>query len=156
MAASPKIAEKNLWAWLRGGKVSFGLDLHIQRIESNTALGIPDVEGCLKVWPASVSFWTELKAAARPVRATTQIKHNVTADQVSWHRKRYHAGGVSNLLLQIGSGNEAKKYLVNSSELLAFQKPITEAEIASISKDVTQWPPNRVLAACAGLETQED
>ncbi|QIW86577.1 hypothetical protein AMA2_18 [Achromobacter phage AMA2] len=153
MAASPKIAETNLWRWVREAKAHFGRELHIQRIESSTGLGIPDVEACLKIWPSSFSFWIELKAVARPARSSTPIKHNITAEQIAWHRNRYHAGGTSYVLLQIGSGRESKKYLIPGSELLAFQKPITEEEIRFCSREATDWTPQRLLDACARPET---
>ncbi|AJD82803.1 DNA helicase [Achromobacter phage JWX] len=153
MAASPKIAETALWKWVREGKVHFGRDLHIQRIESTTGLGIPDVEACLKMWPSSISFWLELKAVARPARESTPIRHNITAEQIAWHRNRYHAGGHSYVLLQIGSGHESKKYLIPGSELLAFQKPITEEEIRACAREATDWTPQRLLDACARPKT---
>lgn len=152
MAASPKIDEKNLWAWLRKAKAHFGRDLHIQRIESATGLGIPDVEVCLKKWPISYSFWIELKAVARPARESTPIRHNITAEQIAWHRNRYHAGGLSFVLLQIGSGHDSKKYLIPGAELLAFQAPLSEEEIGSKAREATDWTPQGLLDTCACFE----
>lgn len=103
------VRESRLWQWLSDAPKKFWRDqLDIQRVENGVALGVPDVEGCLQ----GESFWIELKTSDRPKRATTRIRARFEDWQVPWLRRRCRAGGKAFLLIQVGSGRSAGRYLL--------------------------------------------
>lgn len=72
--------ESNFWATIRRNTKTH--DIHWQRIESGTAPGIPDLEGC----QGGRTCWIELKVAKGN-------KVLLTHDQCNWlHKRAHHAG----------------------------------------------------------------
>lgn len=72
--------------------------LYCERVENLVARGTPDVYG--------VGWWMELKAAPRPpARASTRLlgDKGLNRDQVNWHIAHAAAGGVSFVLIGVGS-----------------------------------------------------
>jgi Holliday junction resolvase len=81
--------EKNLWGLLRTHWN--GPECHLQRIETGTQRGVPDVNGC---WQGA-EFWIELKVAKGN---SAQLR----PEQVAWHLQRARAGGRSWILVRKG------------------------------------------------------
>ncbi len=100
-------------------------DLHIQRVENLVGSGAPDVEGKLR---EGSQFWIELKSAARPKR-DGPIRFKVRDSQVEWMRRRVAVGGQAWLLLQVGSGRAAERYLVWGGHAAKVQEGWTETTL---------------------------
>lgn len=118
METSKSVRESRLWAWLRSNtKAYFKHNLHMHRVENSATAGMPDVEGCLN----GNQFWIELKCCARPATATSKIKSRFQSAQLPWLKDRIRAGGRAFVLIQVGSGTEARRYLIpgNSAGILA-------------------------------------
>lgn len=108
MSNDDKVAEKSLWRWLSKHGLTAS-QAHIQRIESGAGVGVPDVEGCIR----GASVWIELKSCKRPARASTPCRPSITREQVLWLKRRWQtAGALSWLLVQVGSGPGARRYLM--------------------------------------------
>lgn len=102
--------ESTLWTWLKTGAQEYAApQLHLQRIENAIAKGTPDVEGCIR----GVCFWLELKAAARPKRASTPVRTHIDYEQLAWLKQRTAAGGIALMLLRVGSGPSRSIYLID-------------------------------------------
>jgi len=147
-----KIKESNLWNWLSKAKDVLKDHLDIQRVENSTGSGTPDVEGHLK---GKDSFWIELKTAARPTRNTTPINHGLKPAQIGWIYRRNMAGGNVFVLLQVGSGATAKRYLIEGSQILEFQKPLTEGMIhglATWTRETSNLTPYDVIIIATGYQ----
>ena len=101
--------ESSLWKWLKNSvtPLTYELGLEMSRIENDAGMGTPDVEGIF-----SQQFWIELKRVNRPKRLTTKIKPKFQPHQVPWLERRWKCGGNSWVLLQIGEGHEAARYLI--------------------------------------------
>lgn len=119
-----KARESSLWSWLKKAEDRL-LNLHISRIENTAGFGTPDVEGCFN----GKAFWIELKSAARPSSPTTKIRPKFQPGQPNWHKKRHQAGGESFILLQVGSGAGAKRYLLFGIFAKDLFNGLTEAEL---------------------------
>jgi hypothetical protein len=95
--------ERKLWIKLREGMAPYW---RVQRIETGTSPGVPDVWYC---FPSGDSGWLELKALpAWPKRAATIVRlPHFRPEQRAWmpHIGKY-IGNVY-LLLQVGSGSKA-------------------------------------------------
>lgn len=140
-----KTFEKNLWRWLHRSWRHVR-DLHVQRVESGTSEGVPDVEGC---W-ASKSFWIELKTVACPKREGTPVRINhFTAAQRKWLKRRTDVGGRAWLLLQVGSGSSARRYLIHGF-LVDDVGELNEAQLFELSAIHPKDAPEDILAAAAG------
>jgi hypothetical protein len=139
--------ESSLWKWLLNGKDAFTDDLlHMTRIENLVDEGTPDVEGCLD----GDAFWIELKSNARPKRETTRCiePRDIRPQQEPWLKRRWNAGGNAWMLIQIGEGHNAKRYLVPGNRV--WQVPNrTELELAKISLPVTARTASGVLILAA-------
>lgn len=123
-----KADESSLWQWLKKAESGFGTILHLERIENSCAKGTPDVLGCL----SSVSFTIELKAVERPKSKATTIDIGLSVDQIWWAKRRFDAGGRDHwVLVQVGSGTDAKRYLIKGIFADCFEKRKTEADIES-------------------------
>ncbi len=101
--------ESGLWRWLAKARPVLRDDLHMTRVENSVASGTPDVEG---QWAQFGQFWIELKSEARPARDSSKVPFRVRDGQVEWLRRRCAAGGQAWLMLQVGSGRSAGRYLV--------------------------------------------
>ena len=119
--------EKQFWAWIRPKVITIP-DLHIQRIESMSSSGTPDVEGC---WSA-VPFQIELKSCIRPKRFTTKLDYDVKKSQVFWHEDRYKAGGKSYILVNVETGRKRTLYLVPGQDIRLIVN-CTETQLAAVS-----------------------
>ncbi len=112
MTASTAVSETDLWDWLKQSNVGSGRDLHMRRVENLVGVGDADVSGCYR----GRYFDIELKTAARPARWDTVVlnprNEYVRPAQKVWHRCRWLAGGNNFVLLQVGSGGEAIRYLL--------------------------------------------
>ncbi len=86
-----------LWASARRHLSPYGC---LQRIETSTAPGVPDVAYCL----LGASGWLELKEVASwPKKPETPLRLNsLTLDQVLWMERWERAGGSAHVLLQAG------------------------------------------------------
>jgi hypothetical protein len=90
--------EKDLWRTMQLALKEYG---HLQRIESMTGLGIPDVNYCF----SSHEGWFENKYIPRwPARvdALVTVDH-YTAQQRLWARQRIKAGGKVYMMLMVGT-----------------------------------------------------
>lgn len=115
--------ETSLWNWLKKARDYFGSALHIRRVENAVSTGDPDADGILK----GKDFTIELKCCARPARGSTRLRyHDVTINQVEWHKHRLAAGGASAFLIQVGDGPEAVRYLVHGAEAHALAEGVNE------------------------------
>jgi hypothetical protein len=106
--------------------------LHMTRIENGVGAGQPDVEG---QWLKLGQFWIELKTSKRPVFKTSKVTgYDLKTSQVAWHRHRWLVGGSTTMLMQVGSGAAASRYLVPGNMLSGIVvNGVTELELARIS-----------------------
>jgi hypothetical protein len=123
--------ENRLWAWLSKAKPSYREALHMTRVENSVGQGTPDVEGQLhgalaKVGPNGGSFWIELKVAERPKRADANVRVKFQPYQVPWLTRRDRAGGNAHLLIQVGSGRGASRYLVPAARAREVEAGVAE------------------------------
>jgi hypothetical protein len=116
--------ESGLWRWLKDAKQELRDELHMQRVENSIGGGTPDVEGHLFAFG---QFWIELKSAARP-KSDLPIRFKVRDAQVEWMRRRAKSGfHRAWLLLQVGSGKSARRYLVPGRHAGSVRDGVTEA-----------------------------
>lgn len=125
-----KTRENRLWGWLKKGGASFKQRLHMGRVENAVGEGMADVNGCLQPGP---DFWIELKTEARPVRTDTKIRPKFQPGQAPWHRRRRVAGGRAFVLLQVGSGNGARRYLLPGELVPSMARGMTEKRLEELS-----------------------
>ena len=121
--------EKHLWQWLRQAKFIIGADLFLGRVENNVTAGNPDVDCCF----SGLAFGIELKSVARPKRETTKIKIRLEKSQLWYHQTKTRAGGIIYNLIQVGSGAEARRYLVHCKHNDLLVLGLTENSLASIA-----------------------
>lgn len=121
--------ESRLWQWLKQGGKSYRERLHLGRVENSAGEGMADVEGCLD----GVQFWIELKCEARPVQPGTKIRPRFRPAQGPWHRRRRRAGGRTFVLLQVGSGVSARRYMLPGELVPAMQTGMTEQRLEELS-----------------------
>ncbi len=107
---SGKVRESRLWAWLNKTKRIFKKQLHLNRIENGVMEGMADTEGCLH----GRQFWIELKCEARPSNPSTKIKLRFEPAQLPWLNRRIGAGGRAFVLIQVGQGAAALRYLITA------------------------------------------
>lgn len=104
--------ESNLWRWLSKGIKLYNRtepdSMHLTRIENTVGEGTPDVEGCLR----GLAFWIELKSVMPAKSGRLDIRKAIRPGQVPWLVKRWKAGGSAFMLIQVGSGIKARRYLV--------------------------------------------
>lgn len=130
---SKGISETRLWEWLKGAEASFlDRELHMERIENLVGVGNADVSGCL----SERYFDIELKTADRPARKSTVIlnprNEYVRPAQKVWHMRRWLAGGNNFVLLQVGSGTDAWRYLLPGLYIRDIEGK-TEGELFAMS-----------------------
>ncbi len=144
--------EAGLWRWLKGARLELRGDLHIQRVENSVGSGAPDVEGQLRF---AGQFWIELKSTVRPKR-DGPVRFKIRDSQVEWMRRRTAVGGKVWLLLQVGSGRSAQRYLVPGKYANIIQAGVTEVTLTQMC-EVRQYDrfdrddPADVIRQAAGL-----
>ena len=92
------MSERRLWQKFRA---ALGSKAHLQRIESFTAAGIPDVEYCCD----GQSGWIELKYGKVPTKGGTVVfrsQRGLDPAQVEWLVCRRNHGGRAWVLVDIG------------------------------------------------------
>lgn len=95
------MSEGNFWRGnLRGMLSPFGF---LQRIESSTALGIPDLHYVLTLGQRTTSGWIELKELSEwPKREKTCVHlPHFTMAQAAWHAEYAGYGGLSFILMRV-------------------------------------------------------
>ncbi len=142
---SKKVSETRLWGWLSAARKIFRERLHICRIENLVLTGMPDCEGCLD----SIQFWLELKTEARPSNPETKIKVRFEPDQIPWLKRRVEAGGNAFVLLQVGSGRKASRYLIWGKQAYHLEDGMTEKELLVISLCDPKASATEILRAAA-------
>ncbi len=145
--------ETGLWRWLKKARPELREDLHIKRTESPVASGIPDAGGKLRHADQS---HIELHTGARP-RRDGPVRFKVRDTQVEWMRRRIAVGGQAWLLLQVGSGHGAERYLVWGIHAETVQGGVTETtlvqmcEVRQCSPRLDRNDPADVVRRAAGL-----
>lgn len=129
-----------MWNWLRQAEqhVEPGR-LAWERIENSIARGTPDVHACYRC----VAFLCELKAVARP--ASREINCELRNDQALKLRAWWRAGGLSWVLIQVGVGAQAVRYLIPGSESHRLTMPIDETSLENMSAMPLSATPLEVL-----------
>ena len=132
---SSKVRESKLWSWLKLGGKDFKERLHMSRVENAVGSGMADVEGCLKDLETRVGiqFWIELKCESRPTNPDTKIKPRFQPGQGPWHRRRRRSGGRTFVLLQVGAGGSARRYMLPGELIPSMQKGMTEKRLEELS-----------------------
>lgn len=104
---------------------------------------MPDVEGTL----THHQFFIELKSTARPARPTTKVRFAVRdrEAQIDWLTKRWALAGNAWLLLQVGSGHQAKRYLVPGKHAQKVYDGVTEDHLGHMSCIPESATPQSVL-----------
>lgn len=138
--------ENGLWKWLKNAKLHFRETLSLGRIENAVGAGWPDVEG----YQVDLGqIWIELKSAARPANPATPVDLKHTRDaQVRWLTKRWALGQAVFILIQVGSGAEARRYLIAGELAQEVHDGQTEAWLAQKSYCSARAKPAEVMLAC--------
>ncbi len=124
-----KTQENHLWRWFSKVKPYFRERLHMCRVENLVMSGMPDVEGCLD----AIQFWIELKTSARPRKTSDTVKVKFRPTQPVWLRRRNLAGGRVFVLLQVGSGRQASRYLIPGQHAPKIVEGLTEDGLGKLS-----------------------
>lgn len=118
--------ESGLWNWLSQGTMHL-TDLHMHRIENSLSAGTPDVEGCV----AGVGFDIELKSVSRPPGGNVWCE--LKSAQALFLRARWHVGGSSWVLVQVGYAHGAKRYLVRGCDSAELLQPVPETQLEELN-----------------------
>lgn len=118
-------AENNLWQSTRPRLLGAGF--FVQRIETSTSEGVPDV------WVGWVDgyTWLENKAVpSYPVRATTRVFGNdgLRKEQIAWHVAARQRGVVAFIWCGVGKGAARQTFLVPCTEAERFND-MTKTEL---------------------------
>jgi len=121
------VRENSLWKWLKATADGMRPHMHLGRVENSVEEGYPDVEGCYN----GFSFHIELKVADRPARKSTPIRTQspVKQTQVDWLRERREASGRAWILIQVGTGRSARRYLLDGLRAGQVAKGLTELDL---------------------------
>ena len=141
-----KTREARLWQWLRKGRPRFKELLVLDRVENSLMKGMADVNGCLD----GQDFWIELKTSARPSDTTTPVKIKFQNNQPEWHRKRQRAGARTFLLLQVGSGTGARRYLIDGALAGIVRRGLKEETLATLAFLPPQCSAEEILQRVGG------
>lgn len=118
-------AEGNLWQSTRPRLIRAGF--FVQRIETTTGEGVPDVW----VGWADGYAWVENKAVTDwPVRASTRVFGNkgLRKEQINWHLDASQKGVVAFIFCGVGVGAKRQTFLVPSQYADRFND-MTKAEL---------------------------
>ncbi len=137
--------ETQLWSWLKKARLYYRMALHMNRVENSIGTGMPDVEGCLE---NAKSFWIELKVSERPKRPTTNVKVKFQVNQPEWLKRRWRLSGTAWLLVQVGSGSEARRYLIQGGLAQDVKDGVPEKylQIMDVLKDEKSITPAIIIA----------
>lgn len=128
--SNAKADESSLWEWLSKAEEPLAFDLHMNRVENSAMKGTPDVEACY----LTMGFHIELKALERPAKPSTPIDTEISEQQAWWAVRRRLAGGRSFFLIQIGSGHDAKRYLIPATYVESLtENSVTESDLNYMS-----------------------
>ncbi len=127
-----KTAEKSLWKWLRKAQAELGDKLDMERVENGVVRGTPDVDGCLGGLLSGSHFKIELKTADRPARRTTPVRFRFQVGQSEWLARRWEVGGRAWLLVQVGSGGNARRFLIAGYEAHRVEAGMTEEALLGL------------------------
>lgn len=142
-----KTREASLWQWLSKAREPYGERLDIERIENSIGSGHPDV----RLMVEGKHAYIELKTVARPARKTTGILVGLRKEQVDWAGRYNTAGGKScYLLVQVGSGHAAERYLIDSYHFpFLFENRVDEGWLAEHSYTTKEDGPAVVCTIAA-------
>ena len=120
--------ERHLWEWLElGGRElqRHGAQVVLERVENCAGTGMPDVYGVMVF-----EFWIELKSVPRK----PLIDCELDTDQVLWHQRYRRCGGKGSfILVQVGTGHTARRYLIPSSHVAHLAKSISEPALSALA-----------------------
>lgn len=142
------VRESRLWAWLSKARPLLRLNLHMNRVENSIMEGMPDVEGCL----LGRQFWIELKCEARPSNPRKKVRPKFRPAQLPWLKRRMAAGGRAFILLQVGSGASANRYLLPADIGDSLLKGIREEKLKDLAVLDPRAPAIEILHAAAEIE----
>lgn len=119
-------AEGNLWQSTRPRLIRAGF--FVQRIETTTGEGVPDV------WVGWVDgyAWIENKAVTDwPMRASTRVFGNkgLRKEQINWHLDASQKGVHTAILAAVGVGAKRKVFLVDGAHAERFNE-MTKTELS--------------------------
>lgn len=117
--------EKSAYGRLRD-KVCLQHD-RLDRIESSTVDGIPDVNGCF----SGNEFWIEVKTPTEPKRRTTPLfgsNHKVSQSQKNWMLRQWNADGIVFLYIRTD-----KRILLIDGKFADDVNEMTVEELIAIS-----------------------
>lgn len=102
--------------------------LHMNRVENGVGAGMADVEGSRlrKGAREATCFYIELKCEARKTNPADKIKVKFQPSQPEWHRKRRKVRARVFVLVQVGSGTKALRYLLPSVYVPRLASGMTE------------------------------
>lgn len=116
--------EANLWDNLK--RQLEEAEIFFQRIESSTALGIPD----LWIGRKKKSAWVELKAVGSyPARSTTPVfgnAHGLLPEQIVWAFRATRKAINIKILASVGTGHNKDFYVVPGKLCQVFNKMTKE------------------------------
>lgn len=143
------VKETRLWGWLTKARKTMRSQLHMTRIENSVGRGTADVEGCLN----GTQFWIELKVYAKPARPSTKIKVLFELAQRPWLTRRIKAGGDAWVLVQVGPGRKAGRYLVwaHSDLTKELAAGVTEERLADMASGNPRGDATSVVWTAAGI-----
>jgi len=117
--------ESGLWKWIRRD-TDYIEELDIGRVENMVAKGWPDVNGC---WDG-YEFWIELKVVPkRPKTDRGGITVTFQSEQPDWLETRWRVGGACFVLVQVGMGHEAKRYLIPGNCVYLFNGTVIDESL---------------------------
>lgn len=147
-----KVPESTLWTWMTKARPVYRHRLHVDRIENLVSSGHSDVSGVLD----DGAFFIELKTAARPAGKNTRIKPKFRPKQVPWLEARWKAGGASSVLLQVGCGTRARRYLIKADPFTSSVRTLAERgldeftlELYSVTSPTAD--PAKIFAVAASI-----
>ncbi|QNN99779.1 hypothetical protein P67b_00020 [Ruegeria phage Tedan] len=124
-----KTKENRLWQWLREARKLYREDLILERIENSLMGGMADVNGSLQ----GRDFWLELKTAAWPSTPGGKVQVKFQPNQPRWLGRRSKIGRNAFVLLQVGSGHKACRYLLDGIYAAKIEKGLTEGELERLA-----------------------
>lgn len=139
--------ESSLWGWLNKVKSLYRRELHMCRVENSVMEGMADVEGCLR----RTQFWIELKCEPRPANPSTRIHIRFEEGQLPWLGRRVDAGGRAFVLVQIGQGHAASRYLVPGRIAHALAGGITEVDLRALAVVDPQVSAREIIEAVVSV-----
>ena len=147
MSASAKVKESTLWHWLKSAeRQSRGHDIPVslRRVENALGRSSPDV----LAWVGDVMIEIELKSCARPARVTTPIRVKFQHGQSALLQRLFNKHQTAFLLVQVGSGAAAKRYLFAGNHAAEVEAGVTEDRLEILCSNPDDITAFGALAAC--------